>query len=139
MSSKRRLTVELPAAVIEHWDWQLRGACRRMPVVMFFPEQDFRGHALTRAEHTAKLVCAQCPVADRCREHAMSVNEPFGIWGGTTALERSVAREALERRSRNPRRARSVRDAARSASCPRSPAAARRAHERERPRAGDDR
>jgi WhiB family redox-sensing transcriptional regulator len=36
----------------------------------------------------AKAYCADCPVLARCREHALVVHEPYGVWGGLTPRER---------------------------------------------------
>ncbi|WP_162237328.1 WhiB family transcriptional regulator, partial [Aeromicrobium sp. Leaf272] len=41
--------------------------------------------------------CARCPVIEQCREHALTVQEPYGVWGGLSEAER---REILERRPR---------------------------------------
>jgi hypothetical protein len=41
-------------------------------------------------------VCEQGPVRAACLEHALSVPEQFGIWGGMTELERQE--EARRRR-----------------------------------------
>jgi len=35
-------------------------------------------------------VCARCPVIAACRKHALNVHEPYGIWGGLSAEERST-------------------------------------------------
>ncbi len=29
-----------------------------------------------------------CPVIQQCRSHALSVREPYGVWGGLTEDER---------------------------------------------------
>lgn len=81
--------LKLPTPVTTEWDWQLRAQCRSMPVAMFFPPQGLRGARLRGAELYAKQVCGQCPVRAQCLQHALAAGEPFGIWGGTTALERS--------------------------------------------------
>lgn len=36
----------------------------------------------------AKAVCAQCPVADACLEHALRVGEKNGVWGGCNERDR---------------------------------------------------
>jgi len=33
-------------------------------------------------------VCHRCPVLTACREHALRVAEPYGVWGGLSAEER---------------------------------------------------
>ncbi|GAA1170690.1 hypothetical protein GCM10009584_09540 [Ornithinimicrobium humiphilum] len=34
------------------------------------------------------MVCATCPVLERCRAHALAAREPYGVWGGMTEEER---------------------------------------------------
>jgi WhiB family redox-sensing transcriptional regulator len=33
-------------------------------------------------------VCRSCPVLQNCREHALQVKEPYGVWGGMTEYGR---------------------------------------------------
>ena len=91
----------LPRPVAETWDWQLRAACRGQDSAVFFhPGNERRCHREER-ESQAKRVCARCPVLDRCREHALSVEESFGIWGGLTEVE---LRSLITQRRRAGRR-----------------------------------
>ncbi|MCP2163756.1 WhiB family transcriptional regulator [Goodfellowiella coeruleoviolacea] len=78
----------LPQPVSEVWDWQLRGACRSMSSEVFFHPEQERGRARARRQERAKQICRQCPVMAECREHALAVEEPFGIWGGLDEQER---------------------------------------------------
>jgi WhiB family redox-sensing transcriptional regulator len=55
--------------------------------VFFHPEGE-RGPARRRRDDAAKAVCATCPVLRQCREHALTVREPYGVWGGMTEQER---------------------------------------------------
>ncbi|WP_454792135.1 WhiB family transcriptional regulator [Mycolicibacterium lutetiense] len=79
----------LPPPALDEWSWQLRGLCRDHPAAVFFPEE-VRGRPLRRREDAAKAICRGCPVLDRCRAHALSAPEPYGIWGAMTARERAV-------------------------------------------------
>ena len=92
----------LPGPVADLWDWQLDGSCRREnPDVFFHPEGE-RGPARRNRDAAAKTVCLACPVLQQCREHALRVREPYGVWGAMTA-------DALPRRRPpppGPRRAR---------------------------------
>ena len=36
----------------------------------------------------AKMICRGCPVLVQSREHALSIVEPSGIWGGLSVNER---------------------------------------------------
>lgn len=72
----------------EDWDWQHEGLCRtRSPEVFFHPDGE-RGSVKRAREARAKQLCAACPVIEQCREHALSVPEPYGVWGGLTEEER---------------------------------------------------
>jgi WhiB family redox-sensing transcriptional regulator len=57
---------------------------------MFFHPEHERGDVKQRREERAKAACRTCPVLERCRQHALAVHEPYGIWGGMTARERSA-------------------------------------------------
>ena len=84
MSDVRRL----PVPVTEIWDWQMHGACRGMNSDLFFHPERERGPARAAREARAKQVCRGCLVIDRCRVHALAVQEPYGVWGGLSVAER---------------------------------------------------
>src|SRR4051812_33570799 len=79
----------LPTPVAEVWDWQLHGACRGENTSLFFHPDGERGPARARRQNAAKAVCARCPVIDACLKHALSVREPYGVWGGMSEEERA--------------------------------------------------
>jgi WhiB family redox-sensing transcriptional regulator len=67
--------------------WQDDALCAEVGTEMFFPE---KGSSTTEA----LKICAACPVKKLCRDYAMSMTEnPPGVWGGTTFMERRKARE----------------------------------------------
>lgn len=68
--------------------WYEHAECRGMPPDMFHPQ---RG-ASTRP---GKEVCAHCPVRELCLEEHL--DEPIGIWGGTTAQDRRRLRAERRR------------------------------------------
>ncbi|GAB6901297.1 WhiB family transcriptional regulator [Kineosporia succinea] len=78
----------LPGPVADLWEWQLEGACRTADPRVFFHPEGERGPARRQRDVAAKSVCARCPVLDQCREHALQVREPYGVWGGMTEDER---------------------------------------------------
>ncbi|MFN2390310.1 MAG: WhiB family transcriptional regulator, partial [Actinomycetota bacterium] len=41
--------------------------------------------------------CSSCPVRSECLEQALVGNEPYGIWGGTSARERRSLRRQRKR------------------------------------------
>lgn len=61
--------------------WRELGACRGLEPTIFFPDDD------ADAED-AKAVCASCSVRVACLEHALSIREKQGVWGGATERER---------------------------------------------------
>jgi WhiB family transcriptional regulator, redox-sensing transcriptional regulator len=79
----------LPTPVAEVWDWQLHGACRGENTSLFFHPDGERGPARARRQTAAKAVCGRCPVLDACLKHALSVREPYGVWGGMSEEERA--------------------------------------------------
>jgi WhiB family redox-sensing transcriptional regulator len=83
-------TRRLPTPVTDLWDWQIHAACRGMDSMMFFHPEGERGPARSGRDARAKLICAGCPVLERCRAHALAVEEPYGVWGGLSEAERDV-------------------------------------------------
>jgi WhiB family redox-sensing transcriptional regulator len=56
---------------------------------LFFPPSTFeRKDERERREARAKAICQVCPVRQPCAEYAITIREPFGIWGGLTEVER---------------------------------------------------
>ncbi len=80
----------LPGPVMELWEWQYQGLCRSADPDIFFHPEGERGGTRRRRDEAAKAMCAVCPVLEACREHALKVQEPYGVWGGLTEDERSV-------------------------------------------------
>ncbi|MBS3694144.1 WhiB family transcriptional regulator [Rhodococcus qingshengii] len=78
----------LPAPLNVFWDWQRHASCRYLDTDLFFACDSEGAGQRIRRERAAKQICEQCPVRLRCRTHAISSGEPFGVWGGTTELER---------------------------------------------------
>ena len=75
--------------------WMEAAACRGLDPDLFFPEQ---GHSTLEAME----VCAGCPVAEECRDHAIATGEKQGIWGGTTGRQRRRLTVGTRGRDRNP-------------------------------------
>lgn len=78
----------LPAAMLVTYEWQDRAACRDVNPELFFSAESERGISKLAREAVAKALCNTCPVRSECREHALRVGEPYGVWGGTTEDER---------------------------------------------------
>lgn len=79
----------LPAPIWESYQWQYDGACANTDVDRFFSPEHERGFARERRESAAKAYCQVCPVVQQCLEHAMTVREEHGVWGGLNPRERS--------------------------------------------------
>ena len=79
-----------PGPVADRWEWQFEGACRETGSESFYHPDGERGAARRLRDAAAKEICARCPVIDACREHALALREPFGVWGGLTEDERAV-------------------------------------------------
>lgn len=73
--------MEPQVSVHEEMKWWDLGACRGLDASVFYPE-DEEGAA------AAKAVCAGCSVKTTCLEHALSVREKAGVWGGATERDR---------------------------------------------------
>ncbi len=63
--------------------WFEFGSCKGSDAALFYPAPEDRA---TVAQ--AKAVCLRCPVLEVCRDHAMTMREPAGVWGGTDERER---------------------------------------------------
>jgi WhiB family transcriptional regulator, redox-sensing transcriptional regulator len=92
----------LPEPVIDSWEWQFAGACRRADPRLFFHPDGERGLQRSRRDAAAIAICSDCPVLQRCRDHGLAVREPYGVWGGLTEEDR----EAIYQVRRLPRRRR---------------------------------
>lgn len=80
-----------PKPLSSLWDWQHDGLCRGMSPEIFFHPEGERGSARRLRDLAAKEICARCPVLEACREHALAMREPYGVWGGMTEDERLAA------------------------------------------------
>ncbi len=80
----------LPKPLADVWEWQYEGACRGEDPEAFFHPDGERGPSRAGREARAKAICATCPVIQQCAAHALSVREPFGIWGGLSEEDREL-------------------------------------------------
>lgn len=83
-------------------DWQARAACRGNDLAVFFSPDAERGHARNRREAQARQICLPCPVLEQCRDHALAVGEPYGVWGGMTETDRRRHTKRHHRGERRP-------------------------------------
>jgi len=78
----------LPMPIQETYEWQYEGACRDVDPETFFSPDAERGPRRRAREAAAKALCNVCPVVQQCLNHALTVREPYGVWGGLTINER---------------------------------------------------
>ncbi len=76
-----------PGAQGWRWDWQLAAQCRGRDDLFFHPHGE-REPARSDRERAAKALCARCPVRRECADHALTMGEPYGVWGGVSETER---------------------------------------------------
>ncbi|WP_369055758.1 MULTISPECIES: WhiB family transcriptional regulator [Kineococcus] len=89
----------LPGPVADIWEWQLDGSCREADPNLFFHPEGERGPARRNRDAAAQAVCAACPVIQQCKQHALKVREPYGVWGGLTEDDREAIYAAERRRT----------------------------------------
>ena len=75
---------------LANYEWQLDTACRGMDSDVFFHPSDEGRRPRKARTAAAKLICRQCPVLVRCRDHALEAVEQYGIWGGLSEAERAA-------------------------------------------------
>lgn len=88
MPNTRPIAV-VPPLIDVHWVWRDDAACRDTGGDLFFHPDSERGPARRRRDAAAKAICATCPVIASCLDWALSVGEPFGIWGGLSTEDRA--------------------------------------------------
>ncbi|MEV7420011.1 WhiB family transcriptional regulator [Streptomyces sp. NPDC089919] len=71
-----------------HLTWRDGAACRDLDTAGFFPSPCESAGERAAREEAARQVCGPCPVRVECRRHALTVREPYGVWGGLTEEER---------------------------------------------------
>lgn len=79
----------LPLPLMDMYEWQYDGLCMDMDSEVFFSPEAERGAKRVRREENAKALCRRCPVMERCRQHALQAQEPYGVWGGLSESERA--------------------------------------------------
>jgi len=72
-------------------EWMEYAACKGEDPDIFFPVQADKD-GVSDAAAPAKRICAACPVREACLEYAMRYRERYGVWGGTSASQRSRMR-----------------------------------------------
>lgn len=76
-------------------NWRSAGACLSADPDLFFPIST-TGPAEKQIAR-AKMICSGCTVRLECLEFAMTHDQVYGIWGGTTAEDRQRQRRRKRR------------------------------------------
>lgn len=72
--------------------WQLRGACREANHDLFYSDDNERPIERRLREQHAREVCRSCTVSRHCLAYALEIEEPHGMWGGMSEVERQRIR-----------------------------------------------
>jgi|APGre2960657404_1045060.scaffolds.fasta_scaffold56991_3 WhiB family redox-sensing transcriptional regulator len=78
------------------FSWQEQAACRGANTDMFFLEED-QTKINQKKLAAAREMCAECLVAEKCLDFALDNYIDFGIWAGTTPLQRKGLRREQRR------------------------------------------
>jgi WhiB family redox-sensing transcriptional regulator len=92
------LTFEAPRDWGVEEAWRVRAACATVDPDLFFPV-GVTGPAVGQIA-AAKAVCAGCDVRADCLEFAITTNQEYGVWGGTSEEERRALRRQWRARRR---------------------------------------
>lgn len=76
-------------------NWRAAGACLSADPDLFFPISS--SGPGERQIARAKKICAGCQVRQECLDFAITHDQAYGIWGGTTPEDRQRARRRKRR------------------------------------------
>lgn len=93
------IAIESPKSWDAHLAWRQDAECRDLDPNLFFPI-GVTGAAVEQIA-AAKDICSACPVRAECLEFAITTNQEFGVWGGTSEDERRVLRRQWRARMRS--------------------------------------
>ena len=83
-------------------NWRSAGACLSADPDLFFPISP--AGPGERQIARAKTICAGCRVRQECLDFALSHDQTYGIWGGTTPEDRQRDRRRKRRAAAAARR-----------------------------------
>jgi WhiB family transcriptional regulator, redox-sensing transcriptional regulator len=83
-------------------NWRAAGACLSADPDLFFPISSSGSGEQQIAR--AKGICAGCAVRRQCLEFALTHDQGYGIWGGTTPEDRQRDRRRRRRAAAAARR-----------------------------------
>lgn len=85
---------------MKDYKWQDEGNCVGKDVNIFYHPYNERGEEKEERLAKAKAICVGCPVIQECLDHALSVPETFGVWGGMGEDERRLLIRRMRRKAR---------------------------------------
>lgn len=68
-----------------HENWRNDAVCKDLDPNLFFPPA-----SNVLMNKVAKNICRQCPVNNDCLLESLSNQEPYGVWGGISEVERDA-------------------------------------------------
>ena len=83
-------------------NWRSAGACLSADPDLFFPISP--AGPGERQIARAKMICGGCRVRQECLDFALSHDQTYGIWGGTTPEDRQRDRRRKRRAAAAARR-----------------------------------
>lgn len=92
------MIIESPKSWDANAEWRREAACRDLDPNAFFIV-GVTGPAIPQLA-AAKAVCRGCPVQQACLDFAITTNQEFGVWGGTSEDERRALRRQWRSRQR---------------------------------------
>jgi WhiB family redox-sensing transcriptional regulator len=83
--------------------WRDEAACKGADPSVFYPPSSAaptgRSGGSDIVPQAARVLCRSCPVQAACLEHALAY-EPYGVWAGTSELQRTRMRRNSQRAAR---------------------------------------
>jgi hypothetical protein len=94
---RQNVTAEPKDITVDYPDFS-QAVCRGVETQAFFIEGQPMGR-IARIKHQERIdnaiqICTSCSIQERCLDYALKA-EPYGIWGGTTEIEREYLRSKL--------------------------------------------
>ncbi len=86
MTADRTSSVPEAESLDDNLQWQQSADCRGLGTGLFFGDGPER-------LHTAREICASCPVMTECLAYAVAHADVMGTWAGTTARQRQKLRQ----------------------------------------------
>lgn len=96
-SNRMTMAADIKIIEVDFPDFS-QAACKKYPTTQFFPEFE-NNSRLAKVKHEQIVrqsinICMGCEIQETCLEYALKA-EPYGIWGGTTDIERVYLRNKL--------------------------------------------